>query len=460
MGKMLYLDCSLGVSGDMVVGSLLDLGASEEGLRRALSSLPVEGFEVKVGRRRVSSLDACDFDVVLGEGNETHDHDMAYLFGAAPAEGEPHAHDHAAHDHASHHDHAAHDHASHHDHARRHDHGHRNLADVQAIIEAAELTDAARSMAIKIFSIVAAAESKAHGVPVEEVHFHEVGALDSIVDIVSAAFCLDDLSVDDVAVSSLGEGEGTVRSAHGVLPIPVPAVTHIARDAGLVLTPLHRRGEFVTPTGAAIVAAARTADSLPPGFRILRSGLGSGRRAYDPPSFVRALLVEAAGAEDDALPSVAPTCAPDLWKLECEVDDCTGEALGRLIERLYEVGVREAHFLPVYMKKNRPGHKIEILCDEGLVPVAERLVFEDTTTIGIRRCPLWRTALSREPGVVTTPLGDVRVKIVTLPTGERRAYPEHESVSAVARERDVSYQRAWRIAICACARLGQDGLKC
>ena len=441
MGRTLYLQCDSGISGDMVVGALLDAGASEQGLKEALAGLGVSGFEIRVTRKEAGALDACDFDVVVDEEHQNHDHDMAWLYGGlndAPEGAGGHGHDHD-HGHGHHaHDHHAHGHDHDHGHGHHHDHEHRTLADITAIVERANLSARVRQTALDIFRVVAEAEAKAHGATVDTVHFHEVGAVDSIVDVVSAAWCLEDLGVDDVVVSPLAEGEGHVRSAHGVLPIPVPAVAHIVEAHGLVLRRAHRRGELVTPTGAAIAAATATRHELPETYRIVATGLGCGKRAYDPPSMVRALLVEDA---DDA-----PAAEPPLWKLETEVDDCTGEALAHALDRLFEQGAREAHFVPVFMKKGRPGYQIEVLCDEERIPALEHVLFADTTTIGVRRYPLERTALERRQVTLATPYGELRAKQVTLPDGTTRAYPEHDAVAALARETGRSYQDVLRAA--------------
>lgn len=453
-GKTLYLECASGISGDMVVGALLDLGANEDGLRRALASLHVDGFEIAVTRKLASGIEGCDFDVILDEVHESHDHDMDYLYG--DLDGEEHGHEHHHH-HDHDHDHDHHDHGHHHHdhehghHHHYHHHEHRSPADIAAIIDAADLAPRAKDIAHRIFDIVAQAESKAHGLPLEQVHFHEVGAVDSIVDVVSVAYCLDDLDVTDAAVSALAEGHGRVRCAHGVLPVPVPAVTHIVADHGLVLERRDIQGELVTPTGAAIAAAIRTLDAPPARYRVVRTGLGTGKRAYNPPSTVRAMIIEEV-AEPHAAPVEDTTGllgAPDLWKLETELDDCTGEALGNVCELLYAAGALEVHYLPVFMKKNRPGYQIEVLCSASLVHVLENVIFENTTTIGIRRCPEWRTALPREAREIATELGTIRVKVVTLPSGIARAYPEHDSIAAIAREQGVSYQDALRAAIVA-----------
>lgn len=440
MGRFLYLQCDAGISGDMVVGALLDLGASEDGLRRALASLDVSGFEVRVTRKTVSALDACDFDVVLDAAHDGHDHDMDYLYGHLDEPGAGGGHFHHDHDHDS----EAHHH---------HHHEHRSLADVNRIIDGSTLSPRAKATARRIFQIVAEAESKAHGVPIEEVHFHEVGAVDSIVDVVSCAWCLDNLDIDRVAVSPLAEGEGRVRAAHGVLPVPVPAVANIVAAHGLVLSHTHRQGEFVTPTGAAIAAAIRTDEVLPESYVVRATGLGSGKRAYDPPSMVRAMIIEpvdSAAPAGGAAPSDAAARPGDLvWKLECEVDDCTGEALAHALERLYEAGAAEAHYLPVFMKKGRPGYQVEVLCREDLVPSCEQVLFEDTTTIGVRRCSMERTCLPRAEVDVTCAYGSAKAKRVTLPGGEVRSYPEYEAVAALSRETGAPYQDVYRAVLAA-----------
>ena len=306
---MLYLECSSGISGDMTVAALLDAGASEDVLRRALDSLPVEGFSVQVGRVKKSGLDACDFAVLLDEEHENHDHDMAYLHGPAgePPHGHGHVHGHdRAHDHASggvspndharghSHPHAHEDespHAPAHDHARIRSHEHRGLPEIHAIIEAADMSERAKATARRVFQVLAEAEAAAHGVGVDEVHFHEVGAVDSIADVVAAAVCLDDLDVTDVVVPVLCEGQGTVRCQHGVIPVPVPAVVNVAAAHGIPLRILDVQGELVTPTGAALVAAVRTRSRLPERFVVERVGVGAGKRAYDTPGILRALVV-------------------------------------------------------------------------------------------------------------------------------------------------------------------------
>ncbi|MDO4290508.1 MAG: LarC family nickel insertion protein [Eggerthellaceae bacterium] len=283
---LLYLECSSGISGDMCAAALLDAGADEAAVRRALASLPVDGFEVRISRVTKSGLDVCDFDVVLDAAHENHDHDMEYLHGHGCDGGEPgHAHDGA-------HAHAYGEHDSAHDHNHHHIHEHRGMVEISAIINAADMTEGARAIAHRIFEIIAEAEAKAHGTTADQVHFHEVGAVDSIADVVAIAVALDSLQVDGVVVTDLAEGKGTVRCQHGVIPVPVPAVVNIAAAHNIALRVLDVQGELVTPTGAAAVSAVRTTTELPERFTVQRVGMGAGKRAYETPGILRALLIE------------------------------------------------------------------------------------------------------------------------------------------------------------------------
>ena len=278
----LIIDGTSGISGDMTVAALLDLGASEEHLREQLATLPVDGFTIAVTRANKHGIDACDFDVQLAEGLENHDHDMAWLYDNEAAAEHTHEHEHEAHDHG----HEGHHHAHH--------HHHRSLADVTAIIDGSQLSDGAKRRALAIFTALAAAEAKAHGKTPETVMFHEVGAVDSIVDVCSVAICLDDLGIEDIVVESLSEGHGTIRCAHGLMPIPVPAVVNLCQAGNIALTPAPVAGELVTPTGAAIVTALRTSDQLPSRYRIEAVGYGAGKRPYEGCSgTLRCLLVHA-----------------------------------------------------------------------------------------------------------------------------------------------------------------------
>nr|WP_300324819.1 nickel pincer cofactor biosynthesis protein LarC [uncultured Anaerostipes sp.] len=419
MNKTLYLDCSSGISGDMFVGALLDLGVDEQKLQEALKSLSVNGFEVKISRKKKAGLDGCDFDVILDAKHKNHDHDMEYLHGHT------HHHNHSHEEgHGHHHDHGHHHHGAGHG----HHHEHRGLLDILEIIRQSGLTEGAKKIAEDIFKIIAEAEAKAHGESIQKVHFHEVGAVDSIADICAAAFCLDDLGIQDVIIPQLYEGSGTVRCQHGVLPIPVPAVVNIVSAYNLTLRMSGVMGELVTPTGAAIAAAIQTSDQLPETFKIVKIGIGTGKRDYACAGILRAMLIEPETKEKD-----------EIWKLETNIDDCSGEVFGQLMERLFSAGARDVHYSPVFMKKNRPAYQLNVICREEQIEELEKIIFRETTTIGIRRVKMERTILKRQEEEICGWFGTAKVKVCSLPSGESRAYPEYESVKEICGKLDMAY---------------------
>lgn len=377
-GKTLYLECYSGISGDMTVAALLDLGASEEVLRDTLKSLHVDGYELRIGRVNKCGVDACDFDVILKE-----------------------------------------EHKESHHHHHEHSHVHRTYRDIEALLDGAHLKPGVLSRAKRIFEVVARAEGKVHGRPMEEVHFHEVGAVDSIVDIVGVAACLEDLGIETVYVSPIYEGSGHVWCQHGKLPVPVPAVARIAADYSLSLVQGRQNGEMVTPTGAAI-AAALGEKGGPDRFTIKKIGMGAGKKDFEQANVLRAMLIE-------------PEAVEEIWELESNVDDCSGEVLGYAMERLLEAGARDVYFTPIYMKKCRPAYKISVLCQEEDIRRMEEILFRETTTIGIRRCRMSRSVLKREIRKVETSLGEISVKVCFFGE-EERCYPEYESVRKIAAE--------------------------
>ena len=416
--KILYLECESGISGDMTVAALLDLGADQAVLEQALDSLLVTGFQTVVRQVKKAGLLMCDFDVVLDKEHENHDHDMEYLHG--------HNHEHG------HHHGKEHLHEKVESHTQK-EHQHRGLSDILHIIEHAKLTANAKKTARKIFEILAQAEAKAHGVPLEQVHFHEVGAVDSIVDIVAVAVCLDNLSITDVVVTKLNEGQGTIRCQHGILPVPVPAVVNIVQEYKLPLQITETKGELVTPTGAAIVAALRTMETLPEVFTVEKIGMGAGKRQYDRPSMLRAMLIKEATEEKDV-----------IYKLETNIDDCSGENLGYVMERLLKAGARDVHYIPSYMKKNRPAYQLNVICTKEEIEKMEQIIFAETTTIGIRRVRMERTILKRKIRTVQTPLGEAKVK-VCLYKDKEHFFPEYESVIALCQAHGKTYKEVYQM---------------
>ena len=263
MGKTLYIDCSSGISGDMTVGMLIDLGADTSVLCEAISSLPLEGATIEISHVDKKGVAACDFDVKLDASIDNHDHDMEYLHGHTLDE---------------------HHHENHHE--------HRTLSDVCSIIDGGSLSERANSIAKKIFSVLAEAEAHAHETTPDKVHFHEVGAVDSIIDIVSIAVCIDNLDITDVIVEEISEGEGTIRTQHGILDIPVPAVKYLLDAYSIKVNELHIRGEHITPTGASVVAALRTSDIRPGKCEVCATGTGAGKRDYESAGILRGYIVQ------------------------------------------------------------------------------------------------------------------------------------------------------------------------
>ena len=410
MSKTLYLECCSGISGDMMTAALLDLGADEEVLRKALKSLPVDGYEIKISRVKKAGLDVCDFNVVLDAAHENHDHDMEYLHGHQKEQREGHGHGHVSHE-------------------------HRSLADILKLIEMGDLTPRAKQTASDIFCILGEAEARAHGVPGDQIHFHEVGAVDSIVDIVSAAVCLDNLEITDVIVEELYEGRGTIRCQHGILPIPVPAVVNIAQKHHLNLRITDVEGELVTPTGAAIAAAIRTKERLPEHFSIQRVGMGAGKRSYACAGILRAMLI---CGEEQGMYLHDFVC-----RLETNIDDCSGEMLGFLMERLMEAGAKDVSYTPIYMKKNRPAYQVTVICRDEDADRMEDIIFEETTTIGIRKIKMERSILKRDIRTISTEFGEMKVKVCELPSGER-IYPEYEEAVKICRKYGISYYEVCR----------------
>ena len=476
--KILYLDCASGISGDMTVGALLDLGASREKLVQALDSLGVSGYHLHFGRTKKCGIDAYDFDVHLEEEEHHHDHEH----------GHEHEHSHDEHDHENHHAHSheemcehsrgdelhshehsheeelhfhehshdendhdhhhahehAHDYAHSHEHEHTHDHMHphvhRNIHDIFEIIDRLDASDRVKNLARRMFEIVAEAESKAHGIPVSEVHFHEVGAIDSIVDVISAAFCLEDLGIHRVVVSPLSEGHGFARCQHGLMPVPVPATANIAAAQGLELTLRDVEGEMVTPTGAAIAAAFRTESALPKKYQIEKIGIGAGNKDFAHANILRAMLltdktVEVETGKDGHDES-------SMWVMEANLDDCTGEALGYAMEVLLEAGARDVWYTPAYMKKNRPAYVLHVLTTAEKREELEQLIFSCTTTIGVRRYPVERTILPRDVKEIQTRYGAAKVKICKR-GGVDTCYPEYESVRAICRETGKSFMEVF-----------------
>ena len=434
MDKKLYLDCGSGISGDMFVAAMIDLGADPDALEKALDSLPADGFFVEISRVKKAGIDCCDFHVHLDDDCENHDHDMDYLYGNLTLAAGSGCSCHEESDGEEHHCHCheeGHDGEAHHccRQGKDHHHTHRGLAEILPMIDACDMTETAKALARKIFRIIGEAEAKAHDLPLDKVHFHEVGALDSIVDVVAAAVTFDSLHIKEVIVPKLTEGTGTVRCRHGVMPVPVPATVNIVSAYKIPMELTGAKGEYVTPTGAAIAAAISTSHQLPSSFVIKKAGLGAGKRAYtDRSGILRAFLIQ--GEENEGRDKVV--------KLETDIDDCSGEVLGYVMKKLFKAGAKDVHYAPIFMKKNRPAWELTVICREDKVEEMEKIIFTETTTIGIREYPLRRSILDREEKEVETVYGKAAVKQVTF-RDMTRAYPEYDTVKKLAKRNKVPF---------------------
>ena len=441
--SILYLECNSGISGDMTVAALLDLGADRQILLDALSSLPLTGYSIEIKDVYKSGIRACDFNVILDHDN--HDHDMDYLHGHAHSITDEHDHTHShnlsdEHEQIHRHDHSmivgdvhGHD-TDESQHIHHHHHDARNLNDITKIIQVGQLSSGAKDLALKIFQILAEAEAAVHGKTLEEIHFHEVGAVDSIVDIVAVAVCIDNLSPSGIVISALTDGKGQIRCQHGLIPVPVPAVTAIAMQNDLTLNISDVEGELVTPTGAAIAAAVRTATTLPKEFRIRRIGFGAGKRDYAATGLLRAMLLQ----------PLSKDTHDTILSLETNVDDCSGEALSYTMQLLLDAGALDAFCIPLYMKKNRPACLLKVLCNPEQRAEMESIIFRNTTTIGIRIQEMQRTKLPRKIFALETPWGMADVKCCTY-GNDTYYYPENDSVSRLAKQNGTGFTEMYNM---------------
>ena len=441
--SILYLECNSGISGDMTVAALLDLGADRQILLDALSSLPLTGYSIEIKDVYKSGIRACDFNVILDHDN--HDHDMDYLHGHAHNMTDEHDHTHShnlsdEHEQIHRHDHSmtvgdvhGHD-TDESQHIHHHHHDARNLNDITKIIQTGQLSSGAKDLALKIFQILAEAEAAVHGKTLEEIHFHEVGAVDSIVDIVAVAVCIDNLSPSGIVISALTDGKGQIRCQHGLIPVPVPAVTAIAMQNDLTLNISDVEGELVTPTGAAIAAAVRTATTLPKDFRIRRIGFGAGKRDYATTGLLRAMLLQ----------PLSKDTHDTILSLETNIDDCSGEALSYTMQLLLDAGALDAFCIPIYMKKNRPACLLKVLCNPEQRAEMESIIFRNTTTIGIRIQEMQRTKLPRKIFALETPWGMADVKCCTY-GNDTYYYPENDSVSRLAKQNGTGFTEMYNM---------------
>ena len=432
--RIAYLECFSGISGDMFLGALVDAGVSPQLLEDTVSMLGV-GAKLEISRVLRSGISATKVDVwVDGEKDMPREEYWAKQ-GVAKAN-DRHSHEHDQHEHPHEHEHA---HGHHHDHGETsraqdsphvHQHSHRGLREIRQIISVAAISEPAKQKASAIFECLGAAEAKIHNVPVESVHFHEVGAVDAMVDIVCAAVGSEALSLDEIVCSPLNLGGGMVQCAHGTFPVPAPATLELLKDA-----PVYSSGvqaELVTPTGAAIVKTLARRFAAFPAMKIEKSGYGAGSREFaGHPNVLRLVIGESAAKAE------GETASETVTILEANLDDLNPQVFGYVMDRLLGEGALDVFGTPVQMKKNRPGTLLTVLCKPESAGKLAQLIFAETTTLGVRRREEIRETLARRWENVRTQWGEVRIKIASMNGTVTNYAPEYEDCRRIAAEHRV-----------------------
>ena len=405
--KILYLDCFAGISGDMTIGALLDLGLDFEFLKSELSKLGVSGYDLSLSRVDRSGINAAKFDVLLSSIQIDHHHDHTHG-------GHTHSHDSELIPHPS---------------SLIPSHDHRSLSTIKHLIESSTLSEKVKKNSLAIFQRIGEAESKIHGVDIESVHFHEVGAVDSIVDIIGACIGLEALGIEKIISSPVHVGYGTFTCAHGTYPIPGPAATEILR--GVPIYAKEIEGELVTPTGAAIVATLASEFSKMPMMRVEKVGYGAGTRTYEKfPNVLRAVIGEL--EIEDSTPDT-------ISVIEANIDDLSPQIFGHLMEQVLAAGALDIFYTPVQMKKNRPGILLTLLCAVEDREKFIAMIFKETTTLGVRHRDEKRVILRREFVTVETEFGAIKIKIARSDSGEIiNAAPEFDDCLSAARTHKTS----------------------
>jgi hypothetical protein len=432
--RIAYLECFSGISGDMFLGALVDAGVPRRVLEDTVAALGV-GARLEISKVVRSGIAATKVDVwVAGEKDLPREEYWAKENVAHAAASAQPAHEHSheqTHGHHAQHNHGHDQHSSGNAACQVPTlHGHRGLTKIREIIRKAAISGSAKKTAITIFEALGTAEAKIHQVPVEQIHFHEVGAVDAIVDIVCAAVGAEALPADEIVCSPLNVGGGTVQCAHGTFPVPAPATIELLKDA-----PVYSSGvqaELVTPTGAAIVKTLARRFSSFPEMKIESSGFGAGSREFPGlPNVVRLTVGEA------TLLPVATTAQETVTVLEANLDDLNPQVFGYVMDRLFEEGALDAFGMPVQMKKNRPGILLTVLCKPEHAGKLTQLIFAETTTLGVRRRDETRHALARRWENVSTPWGQVRIKIASMNGHVTNYAPEYEDCRRIAAEHHV-----------------------
>ena len=410
--KTLYLECSMGAAGDMLSAALYELLDDKEAFINKINNSGIPKVTVNAEPMIKCGIRGTHMNVLVdgvSEGEEHHDHH--------------HDHDH---EHEHHHDHDHdHDHDHHHDHEHEHhhEHHHSSLKDIEAIIDALNIPENVKTDAKNVYAMIAEAESNAHGKPVTEIHFHEVGTMDAIADITMVCMLMNELKADKIVASEIHVGSGHVHCAHGILPVPAPATAFILR--GVPFTAGHIKGELCTPTGAALIKYFAAEFGEMPVMTVDKIGYGMGKKDFEQANCIRAFL----GSTNEK--------ASQITQLSCNIDDMTGEKIAFAMEKLFEAGALEVYTIPVGMKKSRPGILLSVMCNEAKKDEMVSLIFKHTTTLGIRENVSKRYTLKREIIKKETPFGEIRIK-KSEGFGVVREKYEYEDLASIASEKNIS----------------------
>jgi uncharacterized protein (TIGR00299 family) protein len=436
MDRILYFDCFAGISGDMTIGALIDLGLDPSAVVDEIKKLGVKGYDIEISKINRYSISGTDVKVTLnGEAECVHEHEDEHA--------QDHEHD-GEHGHSHEHGHGhSHEHGHGHHHHHHHEGNDRSLSDIVHIIRSSEISDKAKKLAISVFGEIAKAEATVHGTLLSEVHFHEVGAVDSIVDIVGTAICIDMLKVDRILCSPVHEGQGFVDCRHGRLPVPVPAVIKMLGGSGISIVTEEIQAELVTPTGFGILKTVSESCGKMPEMQVESVGYGFGKTETGRLNALRVILGTAGNQEGAGNPKKEKE-RDRVALLETNIDNTTGEALGYAMERLMKAGALDVWFTPIQMKKNRPAVTLSVLCKTNDTETLSDIIFMETSTIGIRTQELDRITLKREIRTVKTELGEVRVKLVNV-RGLERVQPEYEDCAGLAEKNNLSLNEVYEI---------------
>jgi uncharacterized protein (TIGR00299 family) protein len=438
--RILYVDCFSGISGDMMVGALADLGVTPSTFEWELSKMELGDFHLHFERQTRRGIAGIKFDVHSGsthldnapgspdEKTDHHDHSHEY---------EEHCHACSGHTHDSHSEHGEHSESDDHYEQPKHEHPQpKSLSDIRNLIQKSDLSDFVKEHAISIFQRIGEAEAKIHGGPIEQIHFHEIGALDSIVDIVLACVGIETLRLERIYFSNLCDGQGTFMCSHGEYPLPAPATLEILKSIPIRLVSIPY--ELITPTGAAIVAEFRHSVGILAGMRPEKIGYGVGTRdSPSRPNVLRAVLCQ---LDEEQSPE-------RITELQANIDDLSPEILAATQERLFKRGALDVFFVPIQMKKNRPGTMISVLCRPDNCEQIQDILFAETSTFGIRYREIDRVSLDREIVLVKTSAGSIRIKVGRRHGQIVQASPEFESCDAAARESQQPLKRIYEMAL-------------